>query len=189
MRTVENRWLMSTVMPPVVCGQRRAAVANRSKSGCSVGASRLAVGSSSSSRRGASRIIARPSAIFCHCPIESSTPSNCRPSWVSRPSSSSRNKVGGDRAVERADESASSVDARAASPAPIESRASSSRRTKSWNPAESRVATRRSERSEVDAVDEDRPAGRLVEPSEELDERGLAGDPFSPTIGDGGAGR
>jgi hypothetical protein len=36
--------------------------------------SRTAVGSSSTSRRGVSRISARPTASFCHCPPESSAP-------------------------------------------------------------------------------------------------------------------
>lgn len=50
-------------------------------------ASKAAVGSSRSRSRGASRIMERPRASFCHWPPESSTPpGNVRPTCVRRPS-------------------------------------------------------------------------------------------------------
>ena len=70
LKRCETRRVMRPPAAPAVPSPRppRAAEANRSNSACSVSASSAAVGSSSTSRSGSSRMKPRASASFCHCP-------------------------------------------------------------------------------------------------------------------------
>ena len=180
MRTVEKRWETSTVMAPVVCATRRAPSAYCSNRLCSACASRAEVGSSSRSSRGDSRIMARPSASFCHWPpLRSVPPTFVLPRVVASPSLS-RRMTSSARARSRAAPTATASSMCGRSPSPTVCCAENSNRAKSWNPAEMR--SRHSvygHAGEVYPINRDGARVGVIEAAQQFDQRRLARTVFA----------
>ena len=176
MRTVENRCETRTVMRP--SSPRRARLRRRSARTARARSRRRARPSARRARRrsGRSRMKPRASASFCHCPIDSSTPS-CQvgPSCVSSPCGRRSTTSLAPARPTAAPTAGAVVEPRRGRRRRPSRCATYSKRKKSWNAPDRRVAPvggRMRARSTPSTVM--RPLGRLVEAAEQLHERRLA---------------
>ena len=118
----------------------------------------------------------RASASFCHWPKLTSTPSGqVGPSCVSSPAAS-RATTSSAPARSTAATTAGSSSSRGTSPTPTVCRARNSNRKKSWNaPASRDRHASAGMRASSTPVHQDATARRLIQPAQQLHERGLAG--------------
>ena len=156
--------------------RRATPAAKRSNNECSVSASSAAVGSSSTHSSGPSRMKPRASASFCHCPIDSSTPSrHVGPSWVASPlGMRSITSMAPARPTAASTAGSSSDAVEIADADRTASRRTRTGRSPGTRPMRRSRHSSAGSRCEVDAVDGDATVGRVVEAAQQLHERGLA---------------